>query len=85
MQVMHNLAKRLQLRDFRLIQAIAETGQLALAAERLSITQPAASRMLAGMESLIGVSLFTRHPKGMTPTPIGETLARNANGLLRSL
>lgn len=81
---MSNLANRLQLRDFRLIKAIAESGQLARAADELSITQPAASRMLAGIERTIGVPLFARHPKGMTATPIGETLARNASGLLRS-
>lgn len=79
---MPNLANRLQLRDFRLIQAIAETGQLALAAERLAISQPAASRLLTGIERQVGVPLFDRHPKGMTPTNIGETLARNAANLL---
>ncbi|WP_193178576.1 LysR family transcriptional regulator [Oricola nitratireducens] len=82
---MPNLANRLQLRDFRLIQAIRETGQLALAAERLAMTQPAASRMLAGIERMIGTPVFIRHPKGMTPTPVGETLARNADGLLNGL
>jgi hypothetical protein len=51
MQIMQNLANRLQLRDFRLVQAIADTGQLALAAERLAMTQPAASRMLAGWKA----------------------------------
>ena len=83
MQLMLIPANRLQLRDFRLIQAIAETGQLALAAERLAITQPAASRLLAGVEKQIGRPVFLRHPKGMTPTPIGETLVRNAGSLLR--
>jgi DNA-binding transcriptional LysR family regulator len=82
---MPNLANRLQLRDFRLIQAIRETGQLALAAERLAMTQPAASRMLAGIERMIGTPVFIRHPKGMTPTPVGEILARNADGLLNGL
>ncbi|GAB4347157.1 MAG: LysR family transcriptional regulator [Oricola sp.] len=82
---MPNLANRLQLKDFRLIQAIAETGQLALAAERLAMTQPAASRMLASMERQIGAPLFVRHPKGMTPTTVGEILARNADSLLRGV
>ena len=40
---------RLQIKDFRLILVIKQTGQLALAAELLSMTQPAASRMLAGI------------------------------------
>ncbi|MFZ2102722.1 MAG: LysR family transcriptional regulator [Oricola sp.] len=82
---MLNQAHRLQIRDFRLIQAIHETGQLALAAERLSLTQPAASRALAHVERVLGTPAFQRHPKGMTPTTIGETLARNAGELLRSL
>ncbi|WP_417680299.1 LysR family transcriptional regulator [Roseibium sp.] len=80
-----NLANRLQIKDLRLIQAIHETGQLALAAERLSMTQPAASRMLASIERLIDARIFVRHPKGMTPTPVGETLARNAMGLINGL
>ena len=58
MILMQNLATRLQLKDFRLIQAISETGQLALAAERLAMTQPAASRMLAGIERAVGTPLF---------------------------
>jgi DNA-binding transcriptional LysR family regulator len=79
------LQNRLQLKDFRLIRAIYETGQLAIAAERMSLTQPAASRMLASIERLVGMTLFVRHPKGMTPTPAGEILARNASGLLNGL
>lgn len=82
MQVLQN---RLQLKDFRLIRAIYETGQLAIAAERMSLTQPAASRMLASIERLVGMTLFVRHPKGMTATPAGEILARNAAGLLNGL
>ncbi len=79
------LANRLQLKDFRLILAIYKTGQLALAAEQLAMTQPAASRMLASIERAIATPVFIRHPKGMTPTPVGEILARNAVGLLNGL
>lgn len=76
---------RLQIKDFRLILAIKQTGQLALAAELLSMTQPAASRMLAGIERAVGTGLFQRHPKGMTPTTIGDILARHAVNLLQGL
>lgn len=82
---MPQLSNRLQIRDFRLVRAIAETGQLALAAEQLGITQPAASRMLAAIERTIGTSVFQRHPKGMTVTPMGEILARNAITLLNGM
>ncbi|MEO1330075.1 MAG: LysR family transcriptional regulator [Pseudomonadota bacterium] len=73
---------RLQLRDFRLLLAIEETGQLRLAAERLGLAQPAASRMLAAIERELEAPAFERHPKGMTPTPVGKALIRHAFGLL---
>lgn len=82
---MLNLTNRLQLKDLRLIRAIHKSGQLALAAEELSMTQPAASRMLANIERALGTPVFVRHPKGMDPTPVGETLARNAADLLYGL
>ncbi len=82
---MQNLSNRLRLNDFRLIQAIGETGQIALAAERLAITQPAASRMLAAIEKTVGDRLFSRHPRGMTATHVGEILTRNAVMLLNDV
>lgn len=82
---MSSLANRLHVKDFRLIRTICETGQLALAAERLGMTQPAASRMLAAIEEAIGLKLFDRHPKGMSPTPAGEVLARNALTLVNGI
>ena len=75
----------LQLRHFRLIHAIADLGQLSLAAAGLRITQPAASRLLAEIERTVGEAIFERHPKGMTPTPIGEALVRHAANLLHEL
>ncbi|SLN68083.1 LysR family transcriptional regulator [Roseisalinus antarcticus] len=76
---------RLQLRHYRLIHAIAETGQLSLAADRLAISQPAASRMLGEVERDLHAEVFERHPKGMRPTPIGGVLARRAGALLSDL
>jgi len=78
-------AARLNLKDFRLIKAVFDTGQLALAAERLAMTQPAASRALAAIERTVGKRVFARHPKGMSPTLIGEILARNATTLLSGI
>lgn len=82
---MSRLANRLRLKDLQLIEAIHKTGQLALAAEALGLTQPAASRMLARIEHEVGEKIFLRHPKGMRRTPIGEIVARNAVSLLRGL
>lgn len=82
---MTHLADRLHLKHLRLIAAVARHGQLSLAAHALSLTQPAASRALAEVEALIGAPLFDRHPKGMTPTPLGAGLARRARTILDDL
>lgn len=82
---MARLSNRLQLKDLVLIHSIHQTGQLALAAQALSMTQPAASRMLARIERNIGDRIFLRHPKGMVPTPAGEILAQKAAIIIRSL
>ncbi len=81
---MQRKLNRLQLKDYRLVSEIAKSGQLAIAAESLGMTQPAASRMLAALEEHIGTRLFLRHPKGMTPTTVGSFLARNSDVLLRN-
>lgn len=82
---MPDLVSQLQWRHLRLIHAIDEQGQLSAAADRLSITQPAASRMLAEIEAMVGQRLFDRNPKGMVPTAIADVLIRHAASLLRGL
>jgi len=82
---MQDLTSRLQWRHLRLIHAIDEYGQLSVAAEHLAITQPAASRMLAEVEQMVGQPLFARTSKGMVPTAIADVLIRHAGELLRGL
>ncbi len=82
---MNQLLSRLNLRHIRLIDAIARTGQISLAAERLAITQPAASRTLAEIENLVGSSLFDRRPKGMVTTPLGTVMAHRASTIMSEL
>jgi len=77
--------ERLQLRHYRLIRAIAEHGQVSIAADAMAMTQPAASRALAEIERLVDLPLFERHPKGVRPTPMGEAMARYATMLLGDL
>ncbi len=81
----HTFATRLNLNHLRLIAAIAEHRQLSIAAQALSITQPAASRTLAEAEARMRVPLFERNAKGMIPTNAGEGLARRARNILDEL
>lgn len=78
-------ARSLKITHLRLINAIAETGQLGLAAEAVAITQPAASRLLAEIESITGSRLFDRNPKGMELTLIGRALAQRSRSILLEL
>ena len=80
-----DLLSRLSLRQLRLVAAVIEHGQLSLAADELGITQPAASRTLADMERLLGVTLFERRTRGMVPTEVGEAFALRAGNVLREL
>ncbi len=68
-----------------LILKIAETGQLQTAAQALSMSQPAASRILADLEKSVGAPLFDRTPKGMNVTPLGEAYLRHARVILSEL
>lgn len=71
--------------QLRLIQEIAQHGQLQIAAETLGMTQPAASRMLAEAERSLGAPLFLRRPKGMEPTENGEAVLRRTRAILREM
>lgn len=78
-------ARGLKLRQLQLIVDVADTGQVVAAAQRLNMTQPAASRMLAELEHLLGVKLTARHPRGLNLTPAGARLAELARGILREI
>ncbi|MCX8998264.1 LysR family transcriptional regulator [Rhizobiaceae bacterium BDR2-2] len=75
----------LKLSHLRLVAAIAQHGQIQMAAQALTLTQPAASRTLAEIEKLVGAPLFERHPRGMTPTPTGAIMVRRANSMLMEM
>ncbi|MDQ0456142.1 LysR family transcriptional regulator [Rhizobium paknamense] len=79
------LPQRLQTKHFSLIKAISDMGQISLAAASLSMTQPAASRMLAEIERIVGLPVFQRTPKGMEPTEIGVALSRRAETLIEEM
>jgi DNA-binding transcriptional LysR family regulator len=79
------LRARLKTRQLLLLQALDEEGNIHRAAEVLSMTQPAASKLLKDLEDVLGVSLFDRLPRGMRPTWYGEAMIRHARMALNSL
>ncbi|MBY6160803.1 LysR family transcriptional regulator [Mameliella alba] len=77
-----DIARRIKPAHLDLILRIAESRQLQLAAQAMAISQPAASRILAEIETNIGSPLFTRHPKGMEVTAAGAAFVRHARVIL---
>lgn len=61
----------LSLRQIRYFLAVAETGNLSLAAAGLFVAQPALSRQIAQMEAELGFPLFVREARGVSLTPAG--------------
>jgi len=74
-----------EVRDLRLIRAIAERGTLTGAGRDLHLTQPALSRQLRDLERRVGVSLFTRTRRQMIPTAAGRRLVEHARNVLSAL
>lgn len=52
--------------------ALAETGSITKAAEKLGVSQPAISNWLKGIEKQLDAQLIIRSKKGLTLTPAGE-------------
>jgi DNA-binding transcriptional LysR family regulator len=74
--------------SLRVLSAVAEHGSFSAAAEAMSMTQPAVSRQIAGLERRLGVRLFQRMPRGVRATSAGQTaieLARNALARLQAI
>ena len=65
-----------ELRLIRYFVAVAETGNITQAAERLHISQPSLSAAIKQLESQLGVELLARHGRRITITPAGELLLR---------
>lgn len=70
--------RRLKPIQLRLLAELADTGALGLSAARIGVAQPAASRLLADMEALLGLTLHERQGRGLQLTQVGLALARRA-------
>ena len=65
--------------------AVADAGGIGIAADWLSMTQPALTRVIARLEHRIGARLFERTPVGVHLTPLGSMLIAPARRVLHEL
>jgi molybdate transport repressor ModE-like protein len=73
---------RLKPAHLRLLVAIGHSGKVQVAADQTGMTQPAASRIVAEIETDLGAALFERLPRGMRPTAFGDTVLAHAAMIL---
>jgi len=69
----------------RVLVEVAEQQSFSAAAQALTMTQPAVSRQIAGLERRLGVPLFRRLPRGVRPTPAGIAAVAQAREVLARL
>ena len=70
------IGRRIKLRDLHILMAVADTGSMAKAAARLSVSHPAVSKARSEIEGTLGVGLFDRNSQGAELTAYGEVLLR---------
>lgn len=75
----------MRLQDLRVFLHVAEQGNLHRSAEALGLTQSALSKTLARLERQVGLQLFERTARGVTPTEAGTTLMRHARQVLLAM
>ncbi|MFF4473628.1 LysR family transcriptional regulator [Streptomyces sp. NPDC001599] len=85
MEIPRLLDGRLRFRHLVLIDALSRHGSVVGAAAELHVTQPAATRSPHELEDILGVPLFERGPRGVTPTVFGEAFTRHARAVLAQL
>ena len=64
---------------------VARCGSINRAAENLYMAQPNLSRAIRELETDLGITLFSRTNKGMTPTPDGEKLLAYARRIISQI
>ena len=72
----------MELYQLRSFAAIAETGQLTRAAEKVHVSQPALSAQLKALEEELEFALFERTPNGMVLTAAGKRVLADAEKVL---
>jgi DNA-binding transcriptional LysR family regulator len=75
----------LKMSHLQLILAIEDHGQISAAADALSMSQPAASRLLGEIEAILKAPLCARVARGVELTQYGRALARRARTIFLEL
>src|SRR5215217_4949346 len=72
-------------KQLRVLRAVAEHGSFSAAADALSYTQPAISQQIAALEKRAGTTLVDRGSRGVRLTDAGEALVEHAEVVIARL
>lgn len=72
MSTNNRVARNLSFRHLRAFVCVTRHGSFSRAAEELAISQPALTLTIRQFEDMVGVQLFTRTTRSVTPTPCGR-------------
>ena len=78
-------AAALSVNALEAVLAVAATGSMSVAAQRLSCSQSSVSQLVSQAESLLGCTLFDRSRRPFRTTVEGNELTRQATRILRDL
>jgi LysR family pca operon transcriptional activator len=78
-------SNRIKFRHMQCFLAVSQLGSVQRAADSLSITQPAVSKTIAELESILGAKLFERGRRGAVPTSEGQLFAPHAAACVAAL
>src|ERR1700735_693089 len=82
-QCLTSMGVRMELRHLRYFVAVADAGNLTVAAQRmLHTSQPSLSRQIRDLEDEVGARLLTRRARGIELTPAGRTFLEHARSVL---
>jgi LysR family pca operon transcriptional activator len=75
----------IKVRHLRCFREVLRFGNFKAAADVLSISQPAVSKTISDLETMLGVRLLNRSRKGITPTKYGTQFSEHVENALLSL
>jgi len=70
------IGRRIKLRDLHVVLAVAESGSMAKASQKLAISHPVVSKTISDLEHTLGVKLFDRTSQGVEVTSYGAALLK---------
>jgi len=80
--VLRQQIQNIPMETMRTVVAIAETGSMSKAAERLNLSQPAISAQIKRLQGLIGGELFSRTANGTVLTELGKLALQQARRIV---